>query len=70
MPISNKTWQQALDSQTACNLSGLAGFLVGVLDELRANGDSGTDGLNTHPLGRLVVVFSVPSALNTCSSFA
>ena len=51
MPISEKTWEQALHSQTACNLSGLAHFLVRVLDELRQNGVNGTDALNTHPIG-------------------
>ena len=55
MPISTKTWQQGLDSQTACNLSGLAHFLVRLLDELRANGVNCTEALNTHPLVRLVV---------------
>ena len=55
MAISSKTWQQALDSQTACNLSGLAHFLPRLLDELRASGVNGTDALNTHPLVRLVV---------------
>jgi hypothetical protein len=55
MPITTKTWQQGLDSQSACNLSGLAHFLVRLLDELRANGVNGTDALNTHPLVRLVV---------------
>lgn len=55
MPISTTTWQQALDSQSASNLSGLAHFLVRVLDELRASGINGTDALNTHPVVRLVV---------------
>ena len=55
MPISKTTWQHALDSQSACNLSGLAHFLVRLLDELRANGVNGTDALNTHPLVKLVV---------------
>jgi len=55
MAISKSTWQQALDSQSACNLSGLAHFLVRVLDELRANGIKGTDDLNTHAIVRLVV---------------
>lgn len=55
MPISEKTWEQGLHSQSACNLSGLAHFLVRILDELRANGINGTDALNTHPLVRLVV---------------
>jgi len=55
MPISTKTWQQGLDSQSACNLSGLAHFLPRLLDELRANNVAGTDALNTHPLVRLVV---------------
>jgi len=55
MPISEKTWEQGLLTQTACNLSGLAHFLVRVLDELRANGINGTDALNTHSLVRLVV---------------
>lgn len=55
MTINRATWQQALDSQSACNLSGLAHFLVRVLDELRANGINGTDDLNTHAIVRLVV---------------
>ncbi len=55
MPIKASTWQRGLDSQSACNLSGLAHFLVRLLDELRANGIIGTDALNTHPLVRLVV---------------
>ena len=55
MAISKSTWQQTLDSQAACNLSGLAYFLVRVLDELRANGIKGTDDLNTHAIVRLVV---------------
>src|SRR5436305_15175838 len=55
MPISQRTWQQGLDSQSACNLSGLAHFLPGLLEELRANGVNGTDALNTHPLVRLIV---------------
>lgn len=55
MPISTKTWQQGMDSQSACNLSGLANWLPRLLDELRTNGISGTDALNTHPLVRLVI---------------
>ena len=55
MAIGKTTWQQALDSQAASNLSGLAHFLVRVLDELRANGIKGTDDLNTHAIVRLVV---------------
>lgn len=55
MPISQKTWQQGLDSQSACNLSGLAHFLPRLLDELRQNGINGTSALNTHPLVRLIV---------------
>ncbi len=55
MPISPKTWQQGLDSQSACNLSGLANFLPRLLDELRENGVHGTKALNTHPLVRLIV---------------
>ena len=55
MAISNSTWQQALDSQSACNLSGLAHFLVRVLDELRDSGIQNTDDLNTHAIVRLVV---------------
>jgi hypothetical protein len=55
MAITKSTWQQALDSQSACNLSGLAHFLVRVLDELRATGINGTDNLNAHPIVRLVV---------------
>jgi len=55
VPISTKTWQKGLDSQTACNLLGLAHFLVRLLDELRANNIHGTEALNTHPLVRLVV---------------
>lgn len=55
MPIQKETWQRGLDSQTACNLSGLAHWLPRLLDELRANNVNGTDALNTHPLVRLVV---------------
>jgi hypothetical protein len=55
MAISTKTWQAGLDSQTACNLSGLAHYLPKLLDELRANGVNGTDALNTHPVVRLIV---------------
>jgi len=55
MPISQKTWQQGLDSQSACNLSGLAHFLPRLLDELRESGVNGTNALNTHPLVRLIV---------------
>jgi hypothetical protein len=55
MPISKETWQRGLDSQSACNLSGLAHWLTRVLDELRANDVNGTDALNTHPLVRLIV---------------
>lgn len=56
MPISVKTWKEALHSQSACNLSGLAHFLVRLLDELRASGINSTHALNTHALVRLVVV--------------
>jgi hypothetical protein len=55
MAIRTAIWQQALDSQSASNLSGLARFLVRALDELRATGINGTDALNTHPIVRLVV---------------
>lgn len=55
MAISTTTWQQALDAQCACNLSGLAHFLVRALDELRANDINDTDALNSHPVVRLVV---------------
>lgn len=55
MAIRRTTWQQALDSQSASNLSGLAHFLVRVLDELRASGITNTDDLNTHAIVRLVV---------------
>ena len=55
MAIRSSTWQQALESQAASNLSGLAHFLVRVLDELRANGIHGTDALNTHAIVRMVV---------------
>jgi hypothetical protein len=48
MPISQKTWQQGLDSQSACNLSGLAHYFPRLLDELRENGVNGTNALNTH----------------------
>ena len=53
--ISTNTWQRGLDSQSACNLSGLAHFLTALLDELRASNISDTDALNTHPLVCLVV---------------
>jgi hypothetical protein len=65
MAISKTTWQQGLDSQTACNLSGLAHFLVRLLDELRANNVNGTDALNTHPLVRLIVAQMAHLAYNT-----
>lgn len=55
MPISRTTWEQGLQSQTACNLSGLAHFLVRLMHELRANGINNTDDLNTHPVVRLIV---------------
>lgn len=55
MPIRQETWQQGLDSQSACNLSGLAHFLPNLLDELRGNGVNCTAALNTHPLVRLIV---------------
>ena len=55
MPISRNTWQLALDTQSACNLSGLAHWLVSVLAELRSNNVTDTDDLNTHPLVRLAV---------------
>jgi hypothetical protein len=54
MPISKATWRRGLDSQCACNLSGLAQFLPRLLGELRANGINDT-ALNTHTLVRLVV---------------
>ncbi|MFO1043304.1 MAG: hypothetical protein U0941_16035 [Planctomycetaceae bacterium] len=55
MSIRTAIWQQALDSQSASNLSGLARFLVRALDELQATGIKDTDDLNTHPVVRLVV---------------
>ena len=55
MSIRTAIWQQALDSQSASNLSGLARFLVRALDELRGTGINSTDALNTHPVVRLVV---------------
>ena len=55
MPISKETWQRGIDSQSACNLSGLAHFLPSLLDELRESGTNDTDALNRHPLVRLVV---------------
>lgn len=55
MAIRKETWEQGLHTQTACNLSGLAHWLVRLLDELRANGINSTDDLNQHPLVRLVV---------------
>jgi hypothetical protein len=55
MAISLHTWQKGLYSQSACNLSGLAHWLTELLNELRANGVTDTEALNTHPLVRLVV---------------
>jgi hypothetical protein len=55
MPIKKETWQTALVSQSACNLSGLAHYLPRLLEELRTNDVSGTNRLNTHPLVRLIV---------------
>jgi hypothetical protein len=65
MPIRQETWQRGLDSQSACNLSGLAHFLPNLLDELRANGVNGTDTLNTHPLVRLIVAQMAHLAFGT-----
>ena len=55
LAIGKSTLQQALDSQSASNLSGLAHFLVRVQGELRADGVNGTNDLNTHPIVKLVV---------------
>jgi hypothetical protein len=65
VPISKTTWEHALYLQSACNLSGLAHFLVRLRDELRANGIQGTDTLNTHPLVRLVVAQTAHLAYGT-----
>ena len=53
--IRKETWQRGLDSQSACNLSGLAHWLPQLFDELRQNGITTTEARNTHPLVRLVV---------------
>jgi len=49
-------YQQALQSQNACNLSGIVRALADVTnriwDEVRANG-GGTDDVNRHPICRL-----------------
>jgi hypothetical protein len=55
MPIGMTTWQRGLDTQSACNLSGLTHWLLELLAGLRASGVNDTDALNTHPLVRLVV---------------
>lgn len=55
MNISKNTWQSALDTQSACNLSGINLFLTRALKEMRASGITDTDALNTHPITRLVV---------------
>ena len=65
MPIRTALWQQALDSQSASNLSGLARFLVRALDELRATGINDTDALNTHAVVRLVVAQMAHLAFGT-----
>lgn len=54
--ISKKMWQQAIDVQNACNLSGVA-FAFGavvqaVCDEAQELGQ-GTDYRNSHPIIRL-----------------
>lgn len=48
-------WERAVVSQSACNLSGLAHWLVTVLDKMRNDGVVGTDQRNQHPIVRLVV---------------
>jgi len=51
-------YQQALQSQNACNLSGIVRALADVTnriwDEVRANG-GGTDDVNRHPICRLLL---------------
>ena len=55
MAVSTRTWQKAVESLQASNLSGLAHFLVRATAELRAEKDSSTASVNTHPVVRLVV---------------
>jgi len=54
--LTKRDYQDALDSQCACNLSGIVRTFSEVTrriwDEVRANG-GGTDDVNRHPICRL-----------------
>jgi hypothetical protein len=54
--IPKAQWQEAMDVQNACNLSGLVYSLPGVMDAICAEQDEegyGTSERNTHPLLQL-----------------
>lgn len=54
--LTKRDYEQALQSQNACNLSGIVRSLAEVTnriwDEVRANG-GGTDEVNQHPICRM-----------------
>jgi len=54
MAIEKKYWQMAMDSQSACNLSGLVFALPKVMQAICDDVNSGTHERNTHPI---VVLF-------------
>jgi hypothetical protein len=54
--VTTALWQEALDIQDACNISGLLRDLPRVLDAVHGDAHArgqGTDYVNTHPLLRL-----------------
>jgi hypothetical protein len=56
--LTKEHWQQALDVQNACNLSGVLHSFNAVIDDVWAEAHEvgkGTDYVNTHPLVRLWV---------------
>jgi len=58
MGLTLRDYQQALDSQYACNLSGIikswSEILMHIWDEAREH-EGGTDWVNRHPINRLFV---------------
>ena len=53
LPIGPRDYQDALDVQNACNLSGVAHSLFEVCRRLRASGVTDTSAVNTHPIVRM-----------------
>jgi len=50
--LTKRDYQDALDVQSACNLSGVINSFVRVLERVRAE-VQGTDAINKHPICRL-----------------